>query len=280
MGVETSLVVYSIAAPAAVALAVVWPLRWLLHAKLAERLALPVAIAAGFFVSFWLVGEWALVPQRPRQWLPYLACAAAFLGQRGKPSWVNWIAWMILAAIGSWLLVPTWDSLWPPRLVMIPLLAGYWLLLLGLLADLPDRLAGRLFTGLLAAAALATALLILIGVSIKIGQLSLAAAAALVGGAASLLLWRSTRATEDQALLSARALIPISAILPAALASLAPIYPPAPLPIILFAPAAPLALWLFAAGSLAKLQGWKAIVLQVTTVLLPLTFALAWLLLT
>jgi hypothetical protein len=281
MSLETSLVVYSIAAPAAVALAVALLLRRHLPENVAGRLALPVAVAAGYFACCWLVGEWSLLPQRPRQWLPYLGCAAAFLGQRGKPSWVNWIAWTVLAAIGAWLLVPTWDSLWPPRPVMVPLLATYWLLVMGLLANLPDRLTGTLFTKLLAAAALASALLILIGVSIKIGQFSLAAAAALAGSAASLLLWRSRRATADQALLSERALVPIFAILVGGLAFSGTIDPPAgPLPIILLAPAAPLALWLFAAGPLAKLQGWRAIVLQASAVLLPLAIALAWLLLT
>jgi hypothetical protein len=142
-------------------------------------------------------------------------------------------------------------------------LATYLFLLMTLLAALPDRLLGRTFVALFAAAGVTTALLIAIGVSLTIGAIAVAAAAA-VGGVAVV-------ARESYA----RGLVPIFSVLVGGLAFVGTIEPQKPLPIILLAPAAPLALWLFAAGPLAKLPGWISAVLQIAAVLLPLVIALA-----
>lgn len=275
MSTEARLILFAIAAPAAVAFAVAGLWQRLLPGDYFRRLALPVAVAMGFVAGCWLLGDLALAPQRHRQWLPYLACAAALCGRSSAPSTWSWIAWALLAALSSWLLVPSWDSLWPPRLEMVPLLTAYLLLLTGGLASLPPNTLGRLFAGMLSAAAAVTALLIVIGVSIKIGESGLAAAAALTGSSLSLFLRRS----RADAIPLTQALAPVFSVLVGGLAFVGTIDPQVPLPIILLAPAAPLALWLFAVGPLARLQGWKVACLQSLAVLVPLTFALVWLLL-
>jgi hypothetical protein len=202
--------------------------------------------------------------------------AAAFVGGCRASSYVAWIAWALLAAASAWVLVPTWATLWPPRLVTIPLLAAYLLLLMALHAFLPDRLLGRLFVALLTAAAIGVALLIAIGVSLKIGQVALAAAAAF--GSCSVAAFpplTPTKTDESMRATASRGLIPTFAVLIGGLAFIGTIEPQKSLPIILLAPAAPLMLWLFVTGPLAKMQGWKAVALQVAVVLVQLTVALA-----
>jgi hypothetical protein len=277
MSAAISLVVYSIAAPGAVALAAALVLQRILPERIGQRMALAVALTAGFCAGYWLLGEWtSLIPQRHRQWLPWLAIAAAFVGGSRASSYVAWIAWTLLAAASAWVLVPTWATLWPPRLVMFPLLAAYLLLLMALLAALPERLLGRLFVALLTAAAIGVALLIALGVSLKIGQVALAAAAALGGcSVAAFIPSKAAQSADPGRATASRGLIPIFAALIGGLAFTGTVEPQPPLPIILLAPAAPLALWLFAGGPLAKLQGWKAAALQVAVVLVPLTLALA-----
>jgi hypothetical protein len=285
MPAELELVVFAIAAPAAVALTLAAILQRVLPEKIGQRIALAVALAAGFCAGYWLLGEWtSLMPRRHRQWLPWLAMAAALVGRGPAPIWSVWsvlafgsarirrwrhvyvhLPWALLTIASAWLLVPSWPTLWPSRQVTIPLLAAYLFLLMTLLAALPDRLLGRTFVALLAAAGVATALLIAIGVSFRIGAIAVAAAAA-VGGCAVV-----ARANY------ARGMIPIFSVLIGGLAFVGTIEPQKPLPIILLAPAAPLGLWLFAAGSLAKFQGWKAVALQSAAVALPLVFALVWL---
>lgn len=289
--------VYSLAAPAAVALAVAVLLQRLLPQALGERFGLALALAAGFFAGYWLLPPWAsLLPQRHWQWLPYVALAAAFAGwtsgpsaspgrtggpldfprRTGGPSYVAWILWVGLPLVSAWLLVPTWATLWPPRLTAIPLLALYLVLEMGLLAALPERLTGRLLVSLMTACAIAVALSIAIGVSLKLAQVAALAAAALTGCAAAGFVPRARLASGEPArAISSRGIIPIFAVLVGGLAFVGAIEPDPPLPIVLLAPAAPLVLWLFAAGPLAKVSGWKAAALQVAAVLLPLAIALA-----
>ena len=277
MNAAISLVVYSIAAPAVVALAAAFVLQRILPERIGQRMALAVALAAGFCAGYWLLGEWtSLIPQRHRQWLPWLAITAAFAGGSRASSYVSWIVWALLAAASAWVLVPTWATLWPPRLVMIPLLAAYLLLLMALLAALPDRLLGRLFVVLLAAAAIGVALLIAVGVSLKISQIALAAAAAFGGcSVAAFIPSKAVQSADSERATASRGLIPAFAVLIGGLAFAGTIEPQPPLPIILLAPAAPLALWLLATGPLAKTQGWQAAVLQFAAVLLPLIIAIA-----
>jgi hypothetical protein len=311
MTAEVEIVLRTMLAPAAVAFALLWFCRQVLPLGLEQRFGLPAALAAGFCAGYFLQPGAELVPQRHWQWLPYLGLAAAFVGRSNAadggrssggrssaPSYVWWLACAALTIGSAWLLVPTWPKLWPSRAVSIPLVASYLLLLMGLLSALPARLLGRTFAGLLAATATSVALLVIVGVTAKIGLLGLTVAAALAG------CWGFTY-LPTRALLSpgpqagrerrvdaaakqgvaplnvpsagiARGLIPGFAVLVGGLAYVGTITPTTPLPIILFAPPALLGLWLFAAGPLASLKGWKAATAQAAVVFIPLGLAVVW----
>lgn len=277
MSPELKTAASALAAPAALALLTAVLLLRVRTGTIGERFGLPLALVAGLCAGYWLLGEWtALVPQRHRQWLPYLAMAAALAGRSTASSYPSWLIWALLAGASAWLLVPTWETLWPPQVMMIPLVAAYLVVVIFLLNALPDRLLGRLFVVLLAAAALTVALLIAIGITAKVGLIAVAAAAALAGCALANSIPRKDIERDEAArALASRSLIPLFAVLFGGLAFVGAIEPDPPLPILLIAPAAPLTLWIFAAGPLAKLQGWKSLTFQATTVLLPLGIALA-----
>jgi hypothetical protein len=287
MSDELKFAVNAIATPTVVALAAAAILHRVLPEKLGQRIGLAVGLAAGFCAACWLMGEWPLAPERPRQWLPWLALAGAFVGwtfgpstlpdgRTGGPSYVAWLAGAGLAIVSAWLLVPAWESLWPPRVIAIPLVAAYLLAVMALLAALPDRLLGRLFVSLLALAAVMLALLIAIGVGFTMAEVAAAAAAGLGGCAvAAVLPLPKPPDVESARAVRSRGLVPVFAVLAVGFAYVGMIDPIEPVPIILLAPSAPLMLWLFAAGPLAKLRGWKAAALQIAAVLLPLAVALA-----
>jgi hypothetical protein len=121
-------------ATAAVALvtAVLW--HRLLPVQLGSRFALPLGAAVGFCAGYWFLGEWtSLVPERHRQWLPWLAILAALAG--GNAASDIWRTtrrrglffgiFAALSLVSAWLLVPHWATLWPPRLAMVPLVTVY-----------------------------------------------------------------------------------------------------------------------------------------------------------
>lgn len=297
MTAEVEIVLRTIAAPAAVAFALPWLCRRVLPIGIGKRFGLSVALAAGFCVGYFLQPDAELIPERHWHWLPYLGLAATFVGRSNAPSYFTWLAWAALALASASLLVPTWTKLWPPRAINIPLLAVYLLMLMSLLAALPERLHGRTFAGLLTITATSVALLVTIGVTVKIGLVGLAAAAALAGCWAFTLLpapaslnpgpqaglgrrvgaaaKRGNSPVETPSAGIARGLIPGFAVLIGGLAYIGTITPTTPLPIILLAPLTPLALWLFAAGPLAKLHGWKSAAVQ-AAVIVPLVLMLAW----
>ncbi len=283
MGDEVALLHYTVIVPLLTAAAVAWSACRVLPAQFAGRYALGIALAAGFFVGYWLLPDWAaLVPTKHWQWLPYLS-SAAVLGGLTLAGGVSWperlIAYGALAVVAAWQLVPLWEELQPPRHYSVPLLAVYLAMIAAGLAVLPDRLLGPLFVGLLAASAGTVALLIAIGVSLTYGQVAAIAAAALAG-CFLMSLWskltrRASEGSAAQLPTTIRGLIPVFIVLVGGLAFVGTIEPSPPLPAILLAPAAPLMLWLFAAGPLSRLKGLSAVAAQVTTVIVPLLIALA-----
>jgi hypothetical protein len=240
------LIVLTAVAPAVAALiaAVLWR-RLIPAAAWSEQSALPLGLAIGFFAGYWLLpDDWApLWPNRHWQWLPYLALAAAIAAVLPEKAGhlVRWPAFAAVAIGAAWLLVPTWDDLYPPRIPWIALVAAYLSLLTMALDALPDRLLGRVFGGsLLATFAVLTVLLLAIGASAKIAQLSAIASAALAGGFAAMFLLKLSTPR------AARGLVPVFAVLAGGLAYVGTIEPEVPQPLLLLVPAAPLAWWLLA----------------------------------
>ncbi|MCI0359287.1 MAG: hypothetical protein L0211_12485 [Planctomycetaceae bacterium] len=282
MSVDFQTILTTAVVPFVAAVAAAWVVRWLAPAEIGKRYALGFAVAGGFFTGYWLLPDAALVPVKYWQWLPYLA-AGAVLGAMTLAGGATWpervAAHAMLALVAAWLLVPDWEVLQPPRHVAVPLLAGYFLLLMTLLTALPDRLVGPQFVALLSACAGVLGLLIAIGLSFSYGQIAAVAAAAL-GGAwlAALVMQRSRRGGAEPAdwlTTSIRGLIPVFAILVGGLAFVGTIDPDPPMPSMLVAPVALLLLWLFGTGPLGRLQGFPAVAAQVAAVALPWIIALA-----
>jgi hypothetical protein len=231
------------AAAAALVAALVW--RKLIPAAWSEHSALALGVALGFFAGYWLLPDWApLWPGRPTwQWLPYLALAAALPGAvPGKANWpVRWPAFAAVAALAAWLLVPTWNNLYPPRLVSIGLLAVYLVVFYAAIDALPDRVLGRWFAGSLTASAFVLAVVLLVfGASAKIAQVGAAAAFALAGGFAATIFagLNSPQATRGH--------IPVYVILAGGFAYVGAIEPTTPRYAILLVPLVPLVWWLMA----------------------------------
>ncbi|MEX2176140.1 MAG: hypothetical protein WD872_17390 [Pirellulaceae bacterium] len=262
--------------PAACAAQLVWLASRFRAAEPAGRYAAAVAIAAAFGLGYVLLPDWAaLVPQRHWQWLPYLALLAAVLGPvaraAGVQAFERWLLALLLAVAAAWVLVPAWSDLVPARGWSIALLAAYLLALSMALDALPERLAGPRLLGLFALAAGALAIVLLVSITAKLGQVAGVAAAAIAGA------WTVAGSFERNEALLSRAAVPLYAVLVGGLAYVGAIeVPGATHWELLVLPAAPLALWVFAAGPLAKLQGWAALATQIGLVLLPIVAVAAW----
>jgi len=261
------------------------------HAReAAARWHLAAGAAAGMMLGYVLLPDWApLTPERHWHWLAYLAAAAAVLGAtvagRYTAAWERLLAMTVLSLAAALTLVLTWDTLEPPRRVLIPLLATYLTLIYALLAALAAKRRERNFAFILAISAFATAGLVGYEVSMKFGQLGVAFAAALSGAGLWTLLRR--RKVEDEQSTGdrteagfsdgARALGAIYAFAFGGLAFVAAIEPTPPATPLLLAPAAPLALWLFVVGPLSKIKPLFAVALQ-TPVVISIVAAIAiWL---
>jgi len=262
----------AIAAPAAISLAVA-----LLLCRFANepwrRYAAAIAFATGFCAAFGIIRPWGeLLPSRHWQWTFYIALAAAVLGPISAAPRLHWVERLLLlafsAVVASWLLVPTWESLQPPRAVWLTLLASYFVLIAAAMEPLASFLPARHLFAWLTVSAGATAVLVTAAISLTYGQLAGASAAALLG--CSLAVWRSAEADN------LRALVPAYAAIVGGWAFVGCIDPPQSIWGLLLAPAAPLALWCFARGPLAKLTGFGAIAAQAGAVAAILGIA-AWL---
>jgi hypothetical protein len=277
MSVWIEFALYSVAPPAATALAAASLVRLIAPAGLAKRIALPLGLAAGFFVGYLILPDdrAAIVPVRHWHWLPWVG-AAAVLGAISREGVTRarfgaverWLVFAALALFAAWNLVPLWPHLTPPRLYSVQLVAAYLFLLMAGLWHLPDRLLGRLSLVILLTSAIASALLITIAVSMRMGNVGAIAAAATAGCVMAALV-------GDHAPLSTRSLLPAFALLVGGMAYVGAIEA-TPRPLVLLPSIVPLVLWLFAAGPLGRLSPRWSAAMQVTLVLMILLGVIAW----
>jgi hypothetical protein len=259
MSAALGFLIYTLLAPAGVAFAAMW-LAWkVLPTGPQVRWSSSAAVALGFATAFVLLhGAAAIVPQRHWQWLPYLGGLAAVLGAtalaRGVFAAERWVVFFALSLVAAWCLVPTWDTLAPPRLVWIGILTAYFTLLMGLVDALPPRLQSGHLLAAMMVTALAVALLVAAELSLVLGQLGGIVMAALAG--CRLAGWRDPLATAT------RGLIPVFVILIGGVAFAAAIEPEPPVWGLLLAAAAPLVLWGLAALPGARWSGVKAAMVQ------------------
>ncbi|MEX0717217.1 MAG: hypothetical protein WD066_11545 [Planctomycetaceae bacterium] len=238
---------YGVLAPALVAAVASCLARRVLPAATAARHAGAFAFSAGVCAGYALLPEWApWIPERHWHWLPYLAIGAAVVGPIALAEGVGWFErWMLLvplAIVASWLLVPRWPNLDPPRTTLVPAVAGYFFLLAVLLDGLPDRVPGRMLPGALFVSAAVVATVILDQASVSLARAAGLSACALGGIAAAF----GRRATA----MELRGLVPAFATIVGGMAFAGCIEPTEPLFALLLIPAAPLALWFLAWGPL------------------------------
>jgi hypothetical protein len=290
--------------PAIVALVVSLGWRRLLRASVAADAALAVGGAAGFFIGYVLLPDWAaLAPVRHWHWLPYLALVVTVAGgitvAVRSPLWGSGLLMFLLGAITAWMLVPTWVH--TGRTTTIPLFAGYLGIVACLLLLLPARLRGRHFVLLLTTTLLAAALVVTVEVSLMYGEVAGVAMAVMAGLWGALIWFVRTNRTAARTATTAGAkpakpaaplapltdegwsrltlaIIPLYVLLAGGISFVGAIEPSQPVYAFLLIPAAPLALWLFTLAPLRGLAGWQAIVAQTVAVAIIPLAVLGWIL--
>jgi hypothetical protein len=241
MNAVSEAVVLGILVPATVSFSVALLCHRILPRTVARRWMLPAALSVGFAIGYVVLPEWAeIVPARHWQWIPYLGVATALAGAVGRARGIwfpeRWLIHGLVAAAAALLLVPDWPELDPPRVQLVPIVAGWLFLLFMALPPLAERIASVWLLAHLCAAAVVTALAIAAFVSLKYAQLAGLAAASLVGCSAAALFLRQHA--------EPRSVMPVFAVLVGGSAFTGYIDPQPPLTGLLLLPAAPLALWL------------------------------------
>ena len=251
--------------PAATAGAVAMVIRYL-HSRSAAPFQWGLAIAASFLAGCLIFPDrLPLVPDKHWHWLPYVGLIAAFLGGLSAGSRLSnrLILYVLIGGIAAWPLLPNYADLKPAKIVLAPLLAGYFVVIAGLLSMLPERLRGRSLMGYLTLAGVLTSALIVSESSMRIGLLSLRIPAAMA--CCAVLSWLLKPALKADAEIAVLGMIPVYAILAGGSAFVGAVELPKWL-----------LLWLFAWGPLARLQGKTAIAAQMAVIVLIPIILLAW----
>ena len=267
-------------APAIFAAVVMVVSHRLLSEKLARRCTATVALVGAFTLSYALLGWLDLVQWKPKfawHWLPYVVLATLPVGPLltapGKQRWAGIALMLVVAALGGWLLVPTWPHLEPSRAVHM----AVWIPAVFALALLLEPLAQRpadektpvaplprgLLIATLTASMFCAVIVILLSGRLTFAQLAAAAAAALLGILGAVLLDRKAYGIDGIA--------PAYSMLIAGLLLIARVDSHSSVPLLSYVllPLAPLTLWVAALKPLRKFQSWRS-----WLVLFPLPLAL------
>lgn len=255
----------SVVVPIATAVVVLYTMRSFRRESIPAKYALAFALA--FFVGYALMPDGSMKPARHWHWLAYAGLLAGFLAALSThlSGVIRGVALVCFAGIAAWLLVPTWDSLVPPRQLMIPCFAAYLLLLAVTTERGCSAGPGPLSIALLGAAAAVCAAAIAKEISLTYGQLATVAASALAG----LWLYRIWIPTEKEAesALESQGLGLVYATLVGGAAFVGTIEPEPPMYGLLLLPGATIGLLagsMFTQSSrvrvLAQIAGWAAVI--------------------
>lgn len=132
-------------------------LKKFLPADRAQRWAPSVGLIGGFLPSYFLSDAGSWPPTSHWQWLPVAILPAVIFGPLSREfqfgNAIRSLLFIPPASIAVWLLVPTWDSLEPSRLVQMMAWGGLLWLVMSLLEPLADRITApplaAVFTGTL-----------------------------------------------------------------------------------------------------------------------------------
>lgn len=167
------------------ALLVGFSIRWWARDAAASCFVLPAAFASAFACSVLALMSWQWVPQRHWHWLPWVTLLAAALGPvrlgHARRDLIRPALIFGLGLTSAWFLVPTWESLSPPRTIFVPALAVYLTSLILLQERLADRFSELTLLACFGLTALAVALAVASQVSLTYGLIGVAAAAGWAG---------------------------------------------------------------------------------------------------
>ena len=202
------------------------------------RFFLSVAMSFAFFVGMsWLLGEVALSdPSKTKfwHWLAPVSVVAAFITSpltMAKSAW-RYAAWLTIGLAVAYLLVPTWESLVPPRNVYIPVFGVFVAGLIASYEFVSGITSPREQVVMLFATSVGVAVSCAAVVSLKFGLLAAYVALGFAGA-----LVASFFVALDP--LSIRGSMPTAAVLVASTAFFGFVYPENPIPELALLPWAP-----------------------------------------
>jgi hypothetical protein len=239
-------------APVAVAAAIAWILGRFSNRESIERHSVSAAIGLAFCAGFFVIHEWTdAIPSRHRHWMLQVAIMAAVIGPvlaaQGVATWERILVAIAAASAAAFALVPTWEELFPTRMVWVPVLAGYLAVLGVFIEPLASRVSPRVVLLSMFASAFTLAGLVTAIWSVTLGKLTVLPALAMLG--VGLVTWFAPAANGTRGAALAYGLLVGGA------GFLACVDPPPPSPPVwelLAIPVAPIVLWLCAAGPLSR----------------------------
>jgi len=223
------------------------------------------AIAIAFVVGIRLLNLSPLTPATHWHWLPYIGLGCVILSPLlvHRNAVIRCASAVIASGISACLLVPDWDDLPQPRIVMISGFATVLVAVWAAIRPLTQRVERRSLATVFAGSAIGTALILTLAGSLRFGQIGGAIAAGFVGFMVAQVVDRKSDRLSDVSFLFT--LLCGSAMFVGQLNSSSDV----PFVCFLIPPLAPLALWLCQVGPLSKLQGKHRIVADI---LLPAIF--------
>lgn len=257
--------------PALVSAALTWLILRFVPEDAAGRYASAVGCGVGFFCGFAILETTALKPTSAWHWIAWCSAAAMVAGPvclaQGIRRSERWLVHAIVALVAALLLVPA-------RILPV---SGWHVVsftvgaagLSVFVVELGRRHSSRMLAAALCASALCAAALMGAEISLRYGQLAGVLAAALGGCWLGL----GGRSAAGEGLMRGTGLL-YAITLGGLMLSvfLSPGTPPWHLLLVLFAP---LSLWFCGIGPVARLEGWRALLVRAAAVGVPLAVATA-----
>lgn len=160
-------------------------LRWMLPQSIGRRYAPAVAFTGAFQIGYWSLKLGTLIPEGHWQWLPHCLAVAAIVGAISASSDLTLLDRFLLYAIAaagmSFLLIPTWEELAPPRPQYIMIWSGTVVALTLLLHPLVKNLPGVILPWTFFATSMTAAVILTHSGSLLFGQIGIAAMGGLLG---------------------------------------------------------------------------------------------------
>ncbi len=145
-----------------------------------SRFVSTICFVAGFFVGCLLQDMAVLLPHRHWQWVPYTTLAASVVAvwTSSFRLTLRLMAGLFVSTAIAWLLVPTWESLSPPRTVCALGLAGYLFCGTGALLRWSPRVKPTTLFVISLMTIVAISIIVSVEISITYGQMGVVAAVA------------------------------------------------------------------------------------------------------